>query len=185
MKKRNKFTPYDVYESIYKIDYLKLQEEDKKVIVFDLDNTIMPYHIKKPTVKVAQFMQSLIDMGFNVIIMSNNHKKRISRISTFLGVDYIYGAKKPLKSGYQKVFKKFHHMKKKNYVCVGDQIITDVFGASRVGVDCILVKPILLENEHWYTKLNRITERLIINHFKKINPSMYAKIRNIRGDLRG
>ena len=185
MKKKNKFIPYDVYESIYKIDYEKLKDDNKKVIIFDLDNTIMPYHIKKPTEKVIQFMQSLVSDGFSVIIMSNNHKKRISRISEAIGVDYIYGAKKPFKSGYLKVFKKFHHLKRKNFVCVGDQIITDVFGANRVHVDCVLVKPILLENEHWYTKLNRITERLIINHFKKINPSAYAKIRNIRGDIKG
>ena len=129
-------------------------------------------------------MKSLIDMGFNVLLMSNNHKKRLETVGKFLGIDYIYSAKKPLKFGYHKAFKKYPDMLCENFVAIGDQIITDVFGCSRVDIDCILVKPILMENEHWYTKLNRITERKIINSFKKKDPVMYTKIRNIRGDIR-
>ena len=183
MKKKSKFLPYDVYESIYSIDYDKLLSENRKIIVFDLDNTIMPYHIKKPTEKVVTFMASLEEKGFKCIVMSNNHKKRISRIGNALGIDYMYGAKKPLSFGYNKLFKKYPDMQKENFICVGDQIITDVFGARRVGLDCILVKPLLLDNEHWYTKLNRITERRIIDKFKVKNGLIYTKIKNIRGDL--
>ena len=185
MKKKSKFIPYDVYESIYQIDYDKLLNDNKRIIIFDLDNTIMPYHIKKPTDKIRLFMNSLKEKGFTPILMSNNHKKRITKIGTALDIDFIYSAKKPFKYGYQKVFKMFKHVKKKEFICVGDQIITDVFGAHRVGLDCILVKPILLENEHWYTKINRMTERRIINKFKITNPSVFTKIRNIRGDIRG
>ena len=185
MKKKSKFIPYDIYESIYQINYDKLLENQKTLIVFDLDNTIMPYHISKPTEKITLFMKDLKEKGFTLIVMSNNHKKRISRICKALDVDYIYGAKKPLKFGYNKVFKMYPNLKKDNIVCVGDQIITDVWGAKRSGLDCILVKPILLDNEHWYTKINRMNERRIINRFKKINPSVFSKIRLIRGDIKG
>ena len=183
-KKKSKLIPYEVYESIYQIDYEKLLEDNKRVIIFDLDNTIMPYHIKKPTEKVVLFMQSLIEMGFSVIVMSNNHKKRITKIGKALGVDYIYGAKKPLKFGYNKVFNKYNALNKENFIAVGDQIITDVWGASRVGIDCILVKPLLLDNEHWYTKINRMNERRIIRRFRITSPSTYTKIKNIRGDIK-
>ncbi len=185
MKKKSKFIPYDVYESIYSIDYDKLIREDKKVIIFDLDNTIMPYHIKKPTEKVKLFMDSLKEKGFIPILMSNNHKRRITRVGKFLDIEFIYGAKKPFKFGYHKVLNLYKEYKKKEFICIGDQIITDVYGANRVGLDCILVKPILLDNEHWYTKINRMTERKIINKFKIKNPSMFTKIRNIRGDIKG
>ena len=184
MKKKSIFTPYDCYESIYTIDYEKLLKDNKKVIIFDLDNTIMPYHISKPTPKIREFMQSLIEMGFEVIMMSNNHKKRIKTIGKALGIHYIYSAKKPLKVGYYKVFKKYKDYSPDEFICVGDQIITDVFGARRVGIDCILVKPILMENEHWYTKINRMNERRIIRKFRKTNPSVYAKIRGIREDIK-
>lgn len=184
MKKKSKFLPYDVYESIYSIDYDKLLSENRKIIVFDLDNTIMPYHIKKPTEKIAKFMESLQDKGFKCIVMSNNHKKRIKTIGEALGIDYMYSAKKPLKFGYKKLFKRYNDVSKKEFICIGDQIITDVFGSHRVGLDCILVKPLLLDNEHWYTKLNRITERKIISGFKKHHALIYTKIRNIRGDIK-
>ena len=185
MKKKSKFIPYDVYESIYSIDYDKLLIEGKKVIIFDLDNTIMPYHIKKPTEIVRLFMDSLKEKGFIPILMSNNHKRRITRVGKFLDIDFIYDAKKPFKFGYHKVLNLYKEYKKKEFICIGDQIITDVYGANRVGLDCILVKPILLENEHWYTKINRMTERKIINKFKIKNPSIFTKIRNIRGDIKG
>ena len=130
-------------------------------------------------------MKELQEKGFICILMSNNHKKRISYIGKELGIVYFYNAKKPLKFGYQKVLNKYHDYDKSQFVCIGDQIITDVFGAHRVGLDCILVKPLLLDNEHWYTKINRMTERRIINKFKVKNYNTFAKIKNIRGDIKG
>lgn len=184
MKKKSKFIPYDCFETIYDIDYDKLIEENRKVIVFDLDNTIMPYHIKKPTEKIREFMQSLKEKGLNPILMSNNHRKRISTIGKFLGIDYIYDAKKPFKDGYKKVFRKFPDLLCENIICVGDQLITDVLGARRVDLDCILVRPILLSNEHWYTKINRMNERRIVNRMRKSNPVVFTKIIKIRGDIK-
>ena len=182
--KKSKYTPYDCFENIYLIDYDKLSLDNKKVIIFDLDNTIMPYHIKRPTQKIIDFMQSLKDKGFIVILLSNSPKKRIEVIGELLGIDYFYRAMKPFKKGYKEVLSKYKDYKKDEFVCIGDQLITDVFGARRVGIDCILVKPIFLDNEHWYTKINRMNERRIIKKFRNTNPVVYTKIYNIRGDIK-
>ena len=52
------------------------------------------------------------------------------------------------------------------YASVGDQLLTDVLGANRLGITTILVNPIST-NDFKITKFNRFTERIIINHFTK------------------
>lgn len=182
MKKKSKFLPYDCYETIYQIDYDKLKEENKSILVFDLDNTIMPYHCNKPTEKCFEFFQSLKLRGFTPIIVSNNHKKRINYVGEYLHIDTISNAKKPFKVAYKKLFSKYPNYQPCDFVAIGDQIITDVWGANKVNVDCILVKPIYMDNEHWYTKINRMFERKIIRGFKKKHTGMYVKIKNARGE---
>ncbi len=49
-----KYIP-DVYQkSIYTIDYSKLKEKGIKCLLFDLDNTLAPYHIKMVDEKLIE-----------------------------------------------------------------------------------------------------------------------------------
>ena len=54
---------------------------------------------------------------------------------------------------------------------VGDQIMTDVRAANRVGVRSILVKPII-DTDSWKTQFNRVCERKIMHYLQKKNPEM-------------
>ena len=86
-----------------------------------------------------------------------------------------------MKFGYKKIFKKFPGYLPCNFVAIGDQIVTDVWGASRNGVKSILVKPIRLDNEKWYTRFNRKIERLIIEKIiKKKDYQKYQLILKIK-----
>ena len=54
-----KYVP-DVYQkSIYTINYNKLKSNGIKCLLFDLDNTLVPYSIKRPTDKVIELFNSL------------------------------------------------------------------------------------------------------------------------------
>jgi predicted HAD superfamily phosphohydrolase YqeG len=44
---------------------------------------------------------------------------------------------------------------------IGDQILTDVVGANRVGVLSVYVKPIN-KKEYWFTRIKRPLESLIL-----------------------
>ena len=47
----------------------------------------------------------------------------------------------------------------------------------------ILVKPIRLDNEKWYTRFNRRIEKLIIHKkIKKVNYELYTDILKIKGE---
>ena len=65
---------------------------------------------------------------------------------------------------------------------IGDQVLTDVWGANKMGLRSLLVKPIDLSTEKWYTTLNRNTERRIIEKIKKRDIEKYKKIKKMLGD---
>ncbi|MGD9887157.1 MAG: YqeG family HAD IIIA-type phosphatase, partial [Bacilli bacterium] len=68
---------------------------------------------------------------------------------------------------------------KNQVLASGDQLLTDVFGSNRFGIDAILVKPLKKHNEHWFTKFNRKTEKRIIEKMKEKYPQIYSKIKDI------
>ena len=92
----------DIYQkSIYYINYDKLYKKGIRCIIFDLDNTITPSHVKKPTKRLKKLFDELRDKGFKVIIMSNSPKHRIEPFKTYLNVGesinkYLYELYSPL-----------------------------------------------------------------------------------------
>lgn len=180
------FIPYDCYETIYNIDYNKLYSIGFKIILFDLDNTISRYKESVGSIEAIKLITDIKKIGFKVFVLSNNSEKRIKKSVNSLDVIGFSKARKPLKGGYKKVLK---YLKENNYitcesevVSIGDQILTDVLGSNRMNIKAILVKPIHLPSEKWYTKVNRRTERMIINMMKKRNYEIYKKIKLSRGE---
>lgn len=186
MKMINKFIPYDCYKDIYCIDYNKLYSQGVKIILFDLDNTIQKNTDKVPSSQAIALINELKQIGFKVFILSNNSYERIDDILKIFNIEGFARSKKPLKKGYKKALE---YLRKQNYiknnaeiVAVGDQILTDILGANKMGLKNILVKPIELKTEKWYTKLNRNTEKFIIKRMKKKHKEKYDKIMNILGE---
>ena len=63
-----KYVP-DIYQkSIYYINYDKLYKKGIRCIIFDLDNTISPPFVKKPTKRLKKLFDELKDKGFKIII---------------------------------------------------------------------------------------------------------------------
>ncbi len=172
----NKFIPLMCEKTIFDINYNKLYESGKRYILTDLDNTIIPYDISMPDEKIQKYFEDLKQIGFTIIIISNNKEPRIKNFANAVNVDYVYSAKKPLKGGFKKAYKKICKVNKSEIVAIGDQIITDVFGANRFKIDVILVKPIKKKSEKWYTKFNRKLENKVIKIMKKKNPDVYKEI---------
>lgn len=163
----DKFIP-DIYQqSIYTIDYKKLKKSGIKCILFDLDNTIAPIHSSKIETRVKELFARLEDMGFKVIIFSNSGMKRLKPFKETLNVDTSYSSRKPLKKKYLKIMD-LYGFKDTEIACVGDQLLTDVFGANRMGFTSIFINQ-LCPNDLWFTKINRFFERMIIKSFERRN----------------
>ncbi len=93
--------------------------------------------------------------------------KRVSKASNHAKLEFIHSAKKPLKMGY-KSFEKAACTKDK-VVFIGDQLMTDIYGANKMNIVSVLVKPVKQRSDHFFTRTNRKIERFVIKRmFKNI-----------------
>lgn len=160
-----KYIP-DIYQkSIYTINYEKLKERGIKCLLFDLDNTIAPVGVKKPSNKVKELFNELKKMGFKIIIFSNSHLKRLEPFKEELEVEIHPNSMKPLKRNFKKIIDKNEYLDSEVAI-IGDQLLTDIKGGNKVGITTILVNPIGLK-DFFLTKINRFYEKIIINKLGK------------------
>ena len=103
----DKFIPDMYQKSIYHIDYDKLYEDGIRCLLFDLDNTCVPYKDREPNKKLKELFDNLRDDGFKVIIFSNASKKRISPFKKYLNVDCSASSRKPFSGKFLKIMKLF------------------------------------------------------------------------------
>lgn len=152
------FVPDMYQKSIYSINYEKLLDSGIKCLLFDLDNTCVPYVEKVPSKKLISLFDSLKDMGFKVIIFSNASKKRLEPFKNELLVDCSYSSKKPSKRKFLKVLKMFN-FDLSEVAIIGDQLFTDIFGGNRIGIKTILVNP-MSDRDMPITKIFRFLEKI-------------------------
>lgn len=151
------FIPDMYQKSIYHIDYDKLQENGIKCLLFDLDNTCVPFKDKVPNKKLIDLFENLKDMDFKVILFSNSNRKRLAPFKKGLNVDCLASAKKPFSKNFLKVLKLFNYSLSEVAI-IGDQLYTDVLGGNKVGIMTILVNPMSKDDGVWTKFVNRPLE---------------------------
>ncbi|HOP65843.1 MAG TPA: YqeG family HAD IIIA-type phosphatase [Bacilli bacterium] len=161
------FKPKMYYKDIFSVNYELLKEKGIKCLLFDLDNTIEPIIIPLPDDEDIAFFNKLKGMGFKVIIMSNGYKERVTKFAKKLKVDVIYFSLKPFVKSYLTMMYKYH-LKPKEIAAIGDQLVTDIWGANNAKITSIFVDRIC-DIEKKGTKINRFFEKLILNYFQKHN----------------
>ena len=156
----------DMYQkSIYHIDYNKLKEDGIKCLLFDLDNTCVPFKDKEPNKKLIELFEMLKDMDFKVIIFSNATKKRITPFKNGLKVDCSASSKKPGTKKLLKVMRIFDY-DLSDVAIIGDQMCTDILCGNRVGIKTILVNP-MSKDDLLFTKIFRLVEKRMFKKFAK------------------
>ena len=159
-----KFVP-DIYaQSIYRIDYEKLVKKGIKCVIFDLDNTIVPVDRSTPSRDAVNLMFKIKSLGLKPILMSNSMKKRVEPFRNILEIDSCASSKKPLKKNYKKILS-IYKFKNEEVACIGDQLITDIWGANGMGMTSILVNPIS-KKDKTITLFNRFLEGIIMKRLE-------------------
>ena len=161
----NKFLP-DIYvKSVYKINYDKLKNSGIKCLIFDLDNTLTPISLNKPSKRLKDLFTKLKTMGFKCIILSNSPKKRVEPFKNALAVDSGYSSRKPGNRKYIKVMNNYNFVPNE-IAAIGDQLITDIYGANKMGFTSVLVNP-MGRRDFVISTFNRFAEKIIFNTFRK------------------
>ena len=152
-----KLIPNIYQKDIYTINYKKLFKQGKRILFFDLDNTMVPYCEENASPQLVKLISCLKKIGFTVYIFSNSLKgKKVQRIANTLDINYNLGSCKPLKHNYLKLMKKYNYSKDE-IVMIGDQLYTDILGGNKIGLTTILVEPSSLK-EALPTKILRNLE---------------------------
>lgn len=160
-----KYFIYDEYvENIAEVDLEKLYRAGKRLILTDLDNTLVGSDTPVPTPEVLDWLKRATDIGFVVKIASNNNDERVRIFAENLDIEAYGLVYKPLKYKVRRYMKGYN---KSEVVFMGDQLLTDIAVAKRCGLYTILVRPIKLSADEDITKFNRKIERRIVKGLKK------------------
>jgi HAD superfamily phosphatase (TIGR01668 family) len=162
-----KFIPNEFEHSVFQIDFKKLYANGFRTIITDLDNTLISYQDTEPTDEIIHLFEELQTLGFAIVLLSNNVPKRIEDFTKNMDIKGFANARKPLLIGLKKAFKSVPNATKQTTIVIGDQLVTDIWGANRFKVYSILVNPIKKKTEKWYTKMNRKLELKMIERIKK------------------
>ena len=145
-----------------------------KGVILDIDNTLEPYENPKPGERVIAWYNRLRENGISMAIVSNNGSARVLTFNEELGLPCFYRAKKPFSRNIRKAIAAMG-LTEENVIFMGDQILTDVWGAHNAGIRAILVPPINDKRDP-FTKFKRLIERRYIRKYNKIHEKGEEKL---------
>ncbi|CAD2076194.1 YqeG family HAD IIIA-type phosphatase [Phocicoccus pinnipedialis] len=154
------FLPSEYVNRFSEISVEMLKNKNKKAVMIDLDNTLVAFDDSNANEEVLNWIKELKENEIEVLILSNGNRNRVERFAIPHDLNYIHSARKPLMKNFHLGLRMLNVLKRE-VVMVGDQLMTDVLGANRVGVDSILVLPIK-DKDGYATFLNRRMERVVM-----------------------
>jgi putative phosphatase len=166
------FCPLAAYHTLAEIPLEELHEQGKKLILLDVDNTLVRWKQEDFEDHVLAWLDRARELGFNMCILSNTrHPERLTRISNRLKIPFIRSRFKPSRRMYLMALKKFS-AKPEEAVMIGDQILTDILGSNRAGIEAIWLNRIS-HHEFIGTRLaNRVLERALVPILYKALPAI-------------
>ncbi len=149
--------------TIFKINFEELYKLGYRGIIFDLDNTIVPWDENKLDERTKKLIEDIKNLGFKVVILSNNwSQRRVKHFSKLIRLPALGYALKPRSRSFKRALEIMGTTPETTLV-IGDRILTDIYGGNKLGMFTILVSP-LNKKELW---IKRWTVRLIENYLIK------------------
>lgn len=163
----NYFKPSIYLESYKKINIESLRNSGIKLVMCDMDNTLIGWNERIPNTDIINFVKSVYSHNMEFVLFSNNIRSRVENFAKKAGIkNYFWDCKKPL-LGKMKLVRKLLPYKESEIVLIGDQLITDVLVANRSHIKSILVTP--LSRNDGGSKIVRFLEKIIIKHLAQKN----------------
>lgn len=162
-----KFIPDYFFNDIYEIPKGFFTKLGIKAVICDIDNTLVTYDDKHPTEELLSFLKTLSDEGIKVAFVSNNNKERVNLFNSTLKYHAFSNSRKPSRRALVSAMRAMGS-NTKNTAMLGDQIFTDVFSGKRLGLLCVLVKPIK-DKKNLFFKTKRLLEKPFLNMYHKNN----------------
>jgi len=157
--------PDEYLDQVYDIDFESLYKKGYLAVLFDVDNTLVPFDQLDAHDELVRLMEGLQSMGYKVALVSNNSRVRVDTLNKGLKIPVMPNAMKPFTYKLKRILKRIG-VNPHKAIFVGDQIFTDVWVGNRLGLYTILVKPIQTR-EQMVTFIKRRTEKMLLNRYLK------------------
>lgn len=153
------------FDTIFLVPYSELRSKNIRGLIFDVDNTLAPYHVHRPSIKVTALFKRLQRMGFKISLLTNNTQKRMSSFNQSLNLPGISMALKPLPRGVRRAMAAMGTSPGETAI-IGDQLLSDIWAGKNAKVTTILVKP--LSNKDYITVyIKRLIEKWMLKSYFK------------------
>lgn len=169
------FAPVHTIEVLHDLDLAELWRIGKRLLLLDVDNTLVAWKTESFSDPVLAWVAEAKAMGFDLCIISNTRRViRLARLAQMLQVETVKGKFKPSSEMYHLALAKFNR-KPEEALMVGDQLMTDILGANRAGIESVWVRK-MNGPEFVGTKVNRFIEARIAKRlFRHIEPSEHHR----------
>lgn len=138
-----------------------------KVILSDIDNTLVTYDDPVPTKEVLEWLKNMNDNGITVAFVSNNSAERVDKFCENTDIVHVSDAGKP-KTKSLKAACKMLGVNKSEAMLFGDQLLTDCWAGKSFGIPAVIVPPIK-DKLNLFFRFKRFIEKPYVKKYKKIH----------------
>ncbi|WP_077614670.1 YqeG family HAD IIIA-type phosphatase [Caenibacillus caldisaponilyticus] len=160
-----KFFPDQHVKSVLDVAAEELRANNIKGIITDLDNTLVAWDEPSAPPRLIEWFERMRAAGIAITVVSNNNESRVRAFCEPLNIPYVSRARKPMRRAFKRAIRQMG-LAKEDVVVIGDQLLTDIYGAKRLGARAILVVPVK-STDGWMTRINRKIERLLLSIMRK------------------
>lgn len=168
------FKPKAYVKSFKDIDLLALKDKGIKVIILDIDNTLVESRKDVLGESAKRFVKQIKSCRMIPVVISNNVESRVKSFGEELNCDYISFALKPFSTSFKHIMEKYD-VTNDEVAVIGDQLLTDVLGGNKQDMYTILVDP-FSEKDNIFGMINRQIEKGVfkfLEHKKLIKKGKY------------
>ena len=174
------FQPDYLFDDYGRIPPELLRSLGTKLLLCDIDNTLVTYDDPVPTEDVLRFFEGLREQGIHVAFLSNNNSARVERFNEALGFHAEASSGKPFTVFAVRRAMKAAGSDRSSTVMLGDQIFTDVLAARLSHIPAILVRPIRDKKTKLFLFKRRLERPFLRNFKEKYGKNSEKKLKYMR-----
>ena len=156
--------PDEFYHDLSQIDFDRYYRDGFRLIMLDIDNTLALHGAQQADEYAQAAVGRIRRAGLACWIVSNGGERRVRSYAGSLGISGVAMANKPSTRGLKKACR-ISKVSPQKAIMIGDQLLTDIFGAHRAGCLAILVRP-RFRKEAWNIRFKRKLEKVFYHRYK-------------------
>ena len=159
MSRLKAFFPDYQTASVYELAPEWFAERGYRGLILDIDNTLVSPHAPADEAALA-WTRRLKEAGMALAVLSNNSRERAESFAAALDCPFVAKAGKPRPEGFMRAMEMLG-TDRQSTLAAGDQLLTDVYGAHRAGLKCLLVDALDPAHEQPFVRVKRVFEKLL------------------------